>query len=109
MLTLIVAAFGVVQSLLTLRLILPMFGWPEQFESLFPLFIQVTDLLMAPFRTFGLPGGDAFPMFGTGQMDTSVLPALIGWSIVELVVVGALRLLGAGRPRTDTGSGWDGA
>ena len=109
MLRLIVAAFGVIQTLLTLRLILPMVGWPEQFESLFPLFIQVTDLLMAPFRTFGLPGGDAFPMFGTGQMDTSVLPALIGWSIVELVVVGALRLFGAGRPRADTGSGWDGA
>ena len=111
MLRLIVAAFGIVQLLLGIRLILPLFGGsvPEAAEPLMPAFIEITDLLIAPFSWVQLPG-TGFTGFGGGQFDASVLPALIGWSVVELVVVGVLRVLGVGRSRSRSrGSGWDGA
>lgn len=108
MLILVIAVFGIVQALLGLRLILPLFGVPEQLQPLLPAFLQVTDLLIAPFSAFRLPGGGGFPGFGAGGMDVSVIPALIGWSIVGLVVVGLLRLFGAGRRSDrDRRGDWD--
>ena len=109
MLRLIIAAFGIIQLLLSIRLILPLLGGsvPEAAAPLMPAFIEITDLLIAPFSWVQLPG-TGFTGFGGGQCDASVLPALIGWSVVELIVIGILRLLGTGRSRSD-GSGWDGA
>lgn len=109
MLRLIVAAFGIVQLLLTLRLMLPFVGnVPEAVEPLMPAFIQITDLLIAPFSWIEIPGfGGGFPGFGGGQFDASVLPALIGWSVVELVVIGVLRVFGLGRSRS-RGRDWEG-
>lgn len=94
MLRLIVLAFGIIQLLLTLRLILPLFGGsvPEAAEPFMPAFIDITDLLIVPFSWLKLPG-DGFTGFGGGQFDASVLPALIGWSVVQLVVITALRLV----------------
>ena len=109
MVGLVVAAFGIIQGLLTLRMVLPLFGGvPEQLQPLMPGFLQITDLLMAPFAWIELPGVGGFPGFGGGQIDTTVLPALIGWSVVELVIVGVLRLLGGGRSR-DEGDSWESA
>ena len=101
---LVVGLFGLIQSLLGVRMILPLFDVPEQFRSLVPLLIEVTDLLMLPFRGFQGPDAGGFPGFGGGQLDLTVLPALIGWSIVELVVVGAVTLL-FGRRSRDRGDG----
>ena len=110
MLGLVVAIFGLIQLLLGVRLVLPFLGnVPEQVEPLMPLFFQVTDLLIAPFAWLPIPGADRFPGFGAGQLDTSVLPALIGWSLVELVVVTVLRMLGAGRRAARRGDGWHAA
>lgn len=109
MLGLVIAVFGIIQGLLTLRMVLPLFGGvPEQLQPLMPGFLQVTDLLMAPFAFIELPGVGGFPGFGAGQIDTAVLPALIGWSVVELVIVGGLRLLGRGRSRRE-GDNWESA
>ncbi len=108
MLRLIILAFGVIQLLLGIRLILPLIGnVPEAAEPFMPTFIEVTDLLIAPFSWLELPG-TGFTGFGGGQFDASVLPALIGWSVVELIVVGVLRLLGFGRSRSHD-AGWDAA
>lgn len=108
MFRLIVAAFGIVQLLLGIRLILPLIGTvPEPAEPFMPAFIEITDLLIAPFSWIQLPG-TGFTGFGGGQFDGSVLPALIGWSVVELVVLGVLRLLGLGRSRSRS-EGWDSA
>jgi hypothetical protein len=106
MVKLFVLAFSAIQGLLGLRLVLPAVPVPEQLQPLVPTLINITDLLMSPFSGFALPGAiGGFPGLGGGQMDTSVLPALIGWSVVELVVLGGLRLMFP--PRSGQQQGWD--
>ena len=101
---LVVGIFGLIQTLLGVRMILPILPVPEQFQGFVPALIEITDLLMLPFRGFQAPDAGGFPGFGGGQLDLTVLPALIGWSIIELVVVGVLTLLGGRRSR-DRGDG----
>ena len=101
MLKLVGLVFAVIEGLLTLRMLLPLFTPPAEAVRFLPLFRDVTDALMAPWAWLDLPfgGSGSFPGIG-GQLDLSVLPALIGWGIVAAVVTFLLRALGVGRDRT---------
>lgn len=94
-----VLAFGAIQALLTLRLVMGLVDLPQAVMQFRPTVVALSDPLIEPFRRFqgmldgtvsgGIPGG-AF----LGGLDTAVVVALVGWSLVELVVLGVLRIFG---------------
>jgi hypothetical protein len=97
---LVIAGFGIVQLLLGIRLVLPFFDPPQFLIEWVPALVNITDVLIAPFVGFtdmlgsglsGLPGGPLGAGI-SGQLDPTVIVALIGWSIVELIVVTVLRV-----------------
>jgi uncharacterized protein YggT (Ycf19 family) len=91
-----VLVFGVIQTLLTIRLVIGFIAVPREFEQYVPLLFDVTDALMAPFRGFSVPDQLAPAVRG---LDPAVLVALVGWTVVEFVVLALLRFLAPGRER----------
>ncbi len=94
-----VLGFGVIQGLLTLRLVMGLAELPQAIMQFRPTVTALSDPLIEPFRRFqgmldgtvsgGIPGG-AF----LGGLDTAVVVALVGWSLIELVILGVLRIFG---------------
>jgi hypothetical protein len=97
-----VIAFSIVQTLLGLRLVIPFINVPDGFQEYVPTLFSVTDPLIAPFTGFvdflGIEFADLGPAGAVGggvfdRLDVSVIVALIGWSLVELVIVMVLRVV----------------
>ncbi|HEY8169694.1 MAG TPA: hypothetical protein VIH24_01190 [Candidatus Limnocylindria bacterium] len=90
--TLIVAGFGVVQAVLTARVLLDLGVLPTDLP-LADLIIPVSDALAAPIMALAEGVGFEAPDVGMG-MNPVILTALIGWSLIEMVV---LMIVGRGR------------
>ncbi len=96
-----VLGFGAIQGLLTLRLAMSLTDLPQAIMQFEPTVLALSEPLIDPFRRFedtlggGLGGGFL------GGVDAAVLVALIGWSLVELVLLGVLRVLGRRDTRQD--------
>lgn len=96
--------FAAILTPLGIRLVLPFLApqLPELADPLLSLLVWWTNLLALPFAGVGLPEfmrGTAGAAFG--QVQPQILVALIGWSVVQGVVMAALGLLGrrSGRNR----------
>lgn len=87
-------AFGILQALLILRIVLLLLI-ANPGNDVVALILNLTDPFVEPFRgMFSLDrvGSDAGSVF-----DVAALVALIGWTLVELLVLAALRIF-ARRP-----------
>ncbi len=85
-----------IQALLTLRLVMSLADLPRAIMQFEPTVLVLSEPLIDPFRRFedmlhGLLGSSFL-----GGVDPAVVVALIGWSLVELVLLGVLRVLGRG-------------
>ena len=86
---LIVWIFGLIQLVLVLRIVLLLLAAREG-NALVQFVYDVSDLLVAPFR--GILGMDQIAA-GQTALDVAAIVALIGWTIVELVVLGILGVI----------------
>ena len=85
---LIVWIFGIVQLLIILRIILLLFAARDA-NPIVSFVYSITDLLVAPFRgIFGINEIAA----GATALDVAALVALIGWTILEFVILGLVRI-----------------
>ena len=84
----IVYIFGLIQLLLLLRIVLLAVAAREG-NDIVAFIYNVTDVLVAPFR--GILGLNEI---GAGQasLDVAAIVALIGWTIIELVIIGLVRI-----------------
>lgn len=96
----VVLAFAAIQALLTLRLVMGLVDLPRAVMQFRPTVTALSEPLIDPFRGFqetlgggGLPGGMPGSGF-LGGLESAVVVALVGWSLVELVVLGVLRIFG---------------
>ena len=85
---LIVWIFGIVQLLLVLRIVLLLLAAREG-NPLVQFIYDVSDLLVAPFR--GILGLDQVAA-GATALDIAAIVALVGWTVVELILLGLVRV-----------------
>ena len=101
-----VVAFSAIQGVLTLRLVLPYVDLPSSLTQFVPAIRNLSEVLIEPFRqllrllgadlqSIGIGGqiGGGF----TDRLDGLVVVALIGWTIVELIVLSILRIFTSSR------------
>ncbi len=85
---LIIFLFALIQGLLILRIVLLLVA-ARQGNDLVGLIYDVSDIFVAPFR--GILGRNQIPA-GSTDLDIAAIVALIGWTIVELIILGFLRI-----------------
>ena len=85
---LVIFIFGVIQGLLILRILLLLVAARES-NAIVAFVYDVTELLVAPFR--GILGANVIEA-GQTALDVSAIVALVGWTIVELVILGLIRV-----------------
>jgi uncharacterized protein YggT (Ycf19 family) len=85
---LIIWIFGIIQLLIVLRIVLLLFAARDA-NPIVSFVYSITDLLVAPFRgIFGINEVAA----GAAALDVAALVALVGWTILELVILGLVRI-----------------
>jgi uncharacterized protein YggT (Ycf19 family) len=82
-------AFGVLQALLILRIVLLMLGANEA-NDLVAFILAVTDPFVAPFR--GMFTLDSVDGASGSVLDVAAVVALIAWTLVEALVLGLVGL-----------------
>ncbi len=84
----IIFVFGLIQVLLLLRIVLLLLAAREG-NDLVAFIYNLSDVFVAPFR-----GILAINQIGAGQtaLDVAAIVALVGWTILELIVLAAVRL-----------------
>ncbi len=85
----VVFAFGIVQLLIALRIVLLLVG-ADRANALVRAIYDVSGVLVAPFE--GILRTDAMSA-GGAVLDVSALVALVGWTILELVIIGAIGIV----------------
>jgi uncharacterized protein YggT (Ycf19 family) len=85
---LIIFLFALIQGLLILRIVLLLVA-ARQGNDLVALIYDLSDIFVAPFR--GILGRNQIPA-GSTDLDVAAIVALIGWTIVELIILGFLRV-----------------
>lgn len=85
---LIIWIFGIIQLLIILRIVLLLFAARDA-NPIVNLIYSITDLLVAPFR--GIFGMNEIAA-GATALDVAALVALVGWTILELVILGLVRI-----------------
>ena len=84
----VVAVFGIVQRLIGLRILL-LASDAREGNALVAAILDLSQPLVAPFegilRTNALESGGAV-------LDLAAVAALIGWTVLELVILGVLRI-----------------
>lgn len=85
---LIIFLFALIQGLLILRIVLLLVA-ARQGNDLVALIYDLSDIFVAPFR--GILGRNQIPA-GNTDLDVAAIAALIGWTIVELIILGFLRV-----------------
>jgi uncharacterized protein YggT (Ycf19 family) len=85
---LIIFIFALIQGLLVIRILLLLIAAREG-NALVAFIYDVSDVFVAPFR--GILGQN---VIGAGQtaLDLAAIVALIGWTVVELVILGLVRV-----------------
>jgi hypothetical protein len=86
----IVLLFALIQGLIVIRIVLLLLG-ARPANDLVAAVYSITDLLVDPFR--GILSTNRIDTFGTSILDVAAIVALIGWTIIELVVLGILRVV----------------
>jgi uncharacterized protein YggT (Ycf19 family) len=89
----IVYIFGLIQLVLLLRILLLLVAAREG-NAIVSFIYNVSEIFVAPFR--GILGIDEVAA-GQAALDVSAIVALIGWTVIELVIIGLVRIA---RPRT---------
>jgi uncharacterized protein YggT (Ycf19 family) len=89
----IVYVFGLIQLLLLLRIVLVAVAAREG-NTIVAFVYDVSDVLVAPFR--GILGINEVAA-GQAALDVAAIVALIGWTIIELLIIGLVRIF---RPST---------
>ena len=96
-------AFGLIESLLLLRLALPFVKAPKAVQQYVPLLLSVTNVLLAPFEPFvrsfqldhvggiGLPGGGLAAY--AERVDPGVIVAIVGWAAIAVFISVVLTLV----------------
>lgn len=85
---LIIFLFALIQGLLLLRIVLLLVS-ARQGNDLVAFIYGLSDIFVAPFR--GILGRSQIPA-GDTALDVSAIVAIIGWTIIELVILGFLRV-----------------
>lgn len=85
---LIIFLFALIQGLLLLRIVLLLVSAREG-NDLVAFVYDLSDIFVAPFR--GILGRNQIPA-GDTALDVSAIVALIGWTIIELIILGFLRV-----------------
>ncbi|MDQ3448585.1 MAG: YggT family protein [Chloroflexota bacterium] len=85
---LIIFIFALIQGLLILRIVLLLVAARER-NDLVAFIYNLSDIFVAPFR--GILGQNQIPA-GDTALDVSAIVALIGWTIIELIILGFLRV-----------------
>lgn len=81
-------AFGILQALLILRIILLLLV-ANQGNEIVDLIMTVTDPFVEPFRgMFSLDRVRA----GDSVLDVAALVALVGWTLIEMLILAGLRI-----------------
>ena len=85
--------FGVLQAALILRIILlPLVANPD--NAIVSLILTITDPFVEPFRgMFSIDKVSA----GDAKLDVAAIVALIGWTLVEALILAALRIFSRDR------------
>jgi uncharacterized protein YggT (Ycf19 family) len=84
----IVYIFGLIQLLLVLRIVLLLVAAREN-NAIVAFVYNLSEIFVAPFR--GVLGIDEVAA-GQAALDVSALVALVGWTIIELVIIGLVRV-----------------
>lgn len=85
---LIIFIFAIIQGLLLLRIVLLLVA-ARQGNDLVRTIYDVSEVLVAPFR--GILSAKVVPA-GSTALDVTAVVALIGYTIVELVILGLVRV-----------------
>jgi uncharacterized protein YggT (Ycf19 family) len=89
---LIVFIFGLIQVLLLVRILLLLLAAREG-NPIVAFIYDLSEIFVAPFR--GILGADEIAA-GAAELDVTAIVALVGWTILELIILGAVRIF---RPR----------
>jgi uncharacterized protein YggT (Ycf19 family) len=85
---LVIWIFGLIQLLIVLRIILLLVAAREG-NPIVSFIYDVSDLLVAPFR--GILGTNQIAA-GQTALDVAAIVALVGWTVLELVILGLVRI-----------------
>ena len=85
----VIFVFGLIQIVLLLRILLLLLAAREG-NDLVAFIYNVSDVLVAPFR-----GILSMEQIGAGEtaLDVAAIVALVGWTIIELIILAFVRLL----------------
>ena len=89
----IILIFGLIQLLIVLRIVLLLVAARES-NAIVSFIYDVSELFVAPFR--GILGLDQVQA-GATALDVGAIVALVGWFIIELIVIAVVRIF---RPAT---------
>jgi uncharacterized protein YggT (Ycf19 family) len=81
--------FGVLVTLISLRIVLLLLG-ANAGNGLVDAIYSITEPLVAPFR--GVFSLDVIAPTGANVLDIGALVAVVGWSLIALLVIAILRL-----------------
>ncbi len=85
---LIVFFFGLIQLLIGLRILLLLFAARDSNDIVAGIY-NISEIFVAPFR--GILGRNEIQS-GATELDVAAIVALIGWTVIELVVLALLRV-----------------
>jgi uncharacterized protein YggT (Ycf19 family) len=90
---LVVFVFGLIQALIVMRVILLLLAAREA-NPIVEFVYDLSEIFVAPFR--GMFAMDTVPA-GQAALDVAAIVALIGWTILELLIIALIRIF---RPAT---------
>ncbi|MEO5703982.1 MAG: hypothetical protein ABIZ52_00485 [Candidatus Limnocylindrales bacterium] len=85
----VVLIFGIIQIFIGLRIVLLLLNAREG-NAIVSFILDVSQLFVAPF--IGIFNADALRSSGS-VLDVAAIAALVGWTILELIVIWAVNLL----------------
>jgi uncharacterized protein YggT (Ycf19 family) len=81
--------FGVLVTLIGLRVVLLLLA-ANAGNALVDFIYGITEPLVAPFR--GIFSMDVISPTGASQLDIAALVAIVGWSLIAILIIAILRL-----------------
>jgi len=90
----IVFIFGLIQLLIGLRIVLLLFAARESNDIVAAIY-NISEIFVAPFR--GILGRSEIQS-GATELDVAAIVALIGWTVIELVVLALVRIFRPSAP-----------
>ncbi len=85
---LIIFVFALIQGLLLVRIVLLLLAAREGNDIVATVY-DISDIFVAPFR--GILGRNEIGS-GNSELDITAIVALIGWTILELILLGLVRI-----------------